>query len=188
MKRMIDNKKARYNANGDEVEINGNLKVNGNRLDADGNPRFQYVPLDLGVWFTQANVQNGFAFYSINGLSLRIVAGGIIPSGTTLPTSGKNFINEFKIPKWLADKIFFMDGSAWGESKDIVPVIVPKATRKSNVGEAYTTQIDIGGYLGLRGRYRSSDNAYLIASTMGGISLTTTFDSYFRFEWNLVIN
>lgn len=157
-------------------------------VDADGNPRFQYVPLGLGVWFTEANVQNGFAFYSINGYSMRIVAGGIIPSGTTLPTSGRNFINEFKIPKWLADKIFFMDGSAWGESKDIVPLIVPKATRKPSNEAVYTTQIDIGGYLSLKGRYRSASNDYLVTSSMGGISLTTTFDSYFRFEWNLIIN
>ena len=173
---------------GNNVEIGGNLKVNGARLDADGNPRFKYVPLELGTWFTDANVRNGFAFYAINGLSFRIVAGGIIPSGTTLPTSGKNFFREFNIPKWLADKIFFMDGSQWGDSKDIVPVIVPKASRTSNDGIAHTEQIDIGGYLGLKGRYRSSDNSYLITSTIGGISLTTTFDSYFRFEWNLIIN
>lgn len=168
-------------------------KVNAPKLlsdivDADGNPRFQYVPLELGVWFTEANVQNGFAFYSINGYSMRIVAGGVIPSGTTLPTSGRNFINEFKIPKWLADKIFFMDGSQWGESQDIFPLIVPKATRKPDTTGVYTSQIDIGGYLSLKGRYRSSDNAYLVTSSIGGISLTTAFDSYFRFEWNLIIN
>ena len=202
MKRMINNAdrlenmaenviydpETNTNEIGNNVEIDGNLKVNGNRLDADGNPRLQYAQLELGPWFTEANVQNGFAFYAINGLSFRIVAGGVIPSGTTLPTSGKNFIKEFQIPEWLAKKIFFMDGSQWGSTKDIVPKFVPKSTRMVNMSESSTEQIDIGIYLGLVGRHRPSDNSYFISSPIGGISLTTTFDSYFRFEWNLIIN
>ena len=157
-------------------------------VDADGNPRFQYVPLQLGTWFTEANVQNGFAFYTINGHSFRIVAGGVIPTGTTMPTLGKNLIKEFQIPEWLAKKIFFIDGSEWGSSKDIVPRIIPKATRRLSQAESSTEQINIGNYLGLSGRYRSEDKAYLISSPIGGISLTTKFDCYFRFEWNLIIN
>lgn len=37
MRRMIDNKKVRYNANGDEVEINAGLKVDSKIVDSSGN-------------------------------------------------------------------------------------------------------------------------------------------------------